>query len=57
MSTEYRMDGRRPEVFSHNVKDHTTREKIVSQIMRMEFTDAEKEQLLSGNAKQFFGLK
>ena len=27
------------------------------QIMRMEFTDAEKEQLLSGNAKQFFGLK
>ena len=39
MSTEYRMDGRRPEVFSHNVKDHTTREKIVSQIMRMEFKE------------------
>lgn len=39
MSTEYRMDGRRPETFAHNMKDHTTREKIISQIMLVEFKE------------------
>jgi len=39
MSTEYRMDGRRPEVAAHNIKDHTAREKVVSQIMLVEFKE------------------
>lgn len=39
MSTEYRMDGRRPEVFAHNMKDHTTREKIIAHIMLVEFRE------------------
>lgn len=39
MGTEYRMDGRKPETFAHNIKDHTTREKIISQIMLVEFKE------------------
>lgn len=39
MSTEYRMDGRTPEATAYNIKDHTTREKIISQIMLVEFKE------------------
>ena len=39
MSTEFRMDGRTPEVFAHNIKDHTAREKVVSRIMTVEFRE------------------
>jgi hypothetical protein len=39
MSTEYRMDGRPPEVAAHNIYDHTARERVVSQIMTVEFRE------------------
>lgn len=43
MGTEYRMDGRKSETFAHNIKDHTKREKIISQILTVEFKESGKK--------------